>query len=53
MEGQQEVWARQRLRVGTLFARGWHQADITRRTGVDPCRFNDWHKRWKEGTYSA
>jgi transposase len=50
---QQKVWERQRLRAGKLFARGWHQADIARRIGVDPQRVNDWYKRWKTGGLEA
>jgi transposase len=50
---QQKVWARQRLRAGRLFARGWRQADIARRIGVDPRRVNDWHRRWQAGGMQA
>jgi transposase len=50
---QQKVWARQRLRAGRLFARGWRQADVARRVGVDARRVNDWHKRWLAGGMPA
>jgi transposase len=47
------VWARQRLRAGRLFARGWRQADVARRIGVDPRRVSDWHQRWQAGGMQA
>src|SRR5258705_5483042 len=50
---QQKVWARQRLRAGRLFARGWRQADIARQVGVDPRRVSDWHQRWQAGGLEA
>jgi transposase len=50
---QQKVWARQRLRAGRLFARGWRQADVARRIGVDPRRVSDWHQRWQAGGMQA
>jgi transposase len=50
---QQKIWERQRLRAGRLFARGWRQADVARRIGVDPRRVNDWHKRWQAGGLQA
>src|SRR2546426_7376000 len=50
---QQKVWARQRLRAGRLFARGWRQADIARRIGVGPRRVSDWHQRWQAGGVAA
>jgi transposase len=50
---QQKVWAAQRLRAGRLFARGWRQADIARRVGVDPRRVSDWHRRWRAGGMRA
>jgi transposase len=52
-KAQQKVWARQRLQAGRLFARGWRQADIARRIGVDPRRVSDWHQRWQAGGMDA
>jgi transposase len=52
-KAQQKVWARQRLQAGRLFARGWRQAEVARRIGVDPRRVSDWHQRWQAGGLPA